>query len=81
MSPTIDQMRQQMKEKIESMRRATEGDIADDNARAAVAALSIAETWYAAAHNKKRWMQIHSCRSQFETAEKNFWKVVKGGAE
>jgi len=81
MNLTIDQMRQQMTEKIKSMRRATEGDITDENAREAMSAFSEAETWYAAALNKKRWMQIHSCKCQFEIAEENFWKIVRGGAE
>jgi len=81
MNETIEQMRQQMTEKIKSLRRATYGDVNDGNAREATAAFNEAETWYAAALNKKRWMQIHSCKCQFEIAEKRFWKIVKGGAQ
>jgi len=81
MNETIAQMRQKMTEKIKSMRRATYGDIKDGKYNEAWVAFNTAETWYTAAFNKKRWMHVYSCRSQFEIAEKRFWKFVKGGAQ
>jgi hypothetical protein len=81
MQETIEQMRQTLAGKIKSMRKAACGDITDENAREAVAALNTAETWYAYALNNKSWAKVFYGRGQFEISEKNFWKTVKGGAE
>ena len=81
MQETIEQMRQALAGKIKSMRKAACGDITDENAREAVAALNTAETWYAYALNNKSWAKVFYGRGQFEISEKNFWKIVKGGAE
>jgi len=81
MKETIEQMRQSLDGKIKSMRKAACGDITDENAREAVAALNEAETWYAYALNNKRWMKVFYGRAQFLSSEKSFWEAVKGGAE
>jgi len=81
MQETINGMRQSLAEKIKPMRKAAYGDITDENAREAVAALNTAETWYAYALNNKRRMKVFYGRGQFELAEKNFWKTIRGGAE
>ena len=79
---TIKQMRQRSAEGIGSMRKAVD-QLTDknENAREVVTLLNEAERWRVRALCSKRLERVQHYYSRFTAVEKDFWKILKGGAE